>query len=207
MTRFGFWIARALRDEGRLATLSVLQADVLAGWRGKRVALVGNARALAGTAHGPAIDAAGEVIRINRAPMPDAASHGTRTDTLALATRLPTARLTELAPTRVMWMSHKRKRLTWRVATTPGFYLHPRADYDALKATLGAPPTTGAMMIDLLARSDAARVDLFGFDFFASQSLSGRRTADQVPHDFAAEAAWATALFAQDSRFIRHPNG
>ena len=56
------------------------------------------------------------------------------------------------------------------------------------------------MLIDLIARSDMARLDLYGFDFFASQSLSGRRTADQVPHDFDAEAAWADALIHADPR-------
>nr|WP_280517779.1 glycosyltransferase family 29 protein [Falsirhodobacter halotolerans] len=196
-----------MREDARLAPLSVPQAEVLAAWRGARIALVGNARALAGTRRGTEIDAADHVIRINRAPMPDVASHGTRTDALALATRLAPARLADLSPARVMWMSPKRKRLTWAVATTPGFYLHPRADYDALKARLGAPPTTGAMMIDLLARSGAARVDLFGFDFFASLSLSGRRQAADVPHDFGAEATWVHTLIAQDSRFILHPNG
>jgi hypothetical protein len=41
----------------------------------------------------------------------------------------------------------------------------------------------------------------YGFDFFASQSLTGGRTAAQVPHDFTAERAFAKALMARDSRF------
>ena len=59
-------------------------------------------------------------------------------------------------------MSHKRKRLSWRVASSPGFYLHPRADWLALKAALGAPPTTGLMMIELLAESGLAELRLHG---------------------------------------------
>ena len=39
-------------------------------------------------------------------------------------------------------MSHKRKRLDWETATSPGFYLHPLADYLALKDKLEAQPTT-----------------------------------------------------------------
>lgn len=179
MTRLGFLVARTLRQEAPLAALSVPQEALLRDLAGKTVALVGNARAL--TAGGAQIDAADLVIRINRAPMPSAQSHGTRTDLLALATALPLADLIRLRPGRLLWMSPKRKRLSWATARSPGFYLHPLEDIARLAAALGAPPTTGLMMIDLLSRSQAARIDLWGFDFFASLSLSGRRTAAQVP--------------------------
>lgn len=207
MNHMSFLIARTLRNEAALATLSAPQSRLMDDWAGKRVVLVGNARGLAQAAHGAEIDAADIVIRINRAPMPAPLSHGTRTDMLALATSLDPAALAALDPRRVLWMSHKRKRLAWHVARRAGFYLHPQDDHAALADRLGAPPTTGALMIDLLARSKAARIDLFGFDFFASLSLSGRRTADQVPHDFGTEAAWVHALIAQDSRFILHSHG
>lgn len=207
MNRLTFLIARMMHNEEALQTLSTPQAQLLTDWAGQRIALVGNARGLAQAAHGAAIDAADIVIRINRAPMPAATSHGTRTDMLALATSLDAKTLGALDPQRTLWMSHKRKRLAWHVARQAGFYLHPLADYAALRKRLNAPPTTGAMMIELLARSHATQVDLYGFDFFASLSLSGRRTADQVPHDFATEAAWVHALIAQDQRFILHPHG
>lgn len=204
MTRLGFLIARTLRDEPALQTLSVPQTRLLAEVAGKTVALVGNARALAETRSGAQIDAADLVIRINRAPMPSPESHGTRADWLALATRLPDTDRAHIGAERILWMSPKRKRLDWRSATSPGFYLHPLPDYQALARAIGAPPTTGAMMIDLLARSDMARLDLYGFDFFASLSLSGRRTADQVPHDFKGESDWATRLMRADRRICRH---
>ena len=204
MTRLGFWIARSLRREAPLAALSVSQDALLAELRGKSVALVGNARALAKTTQGAQIDAHDVVIRINRAPMPDAQSHGTRTDWLGLATRLPQADRSRIAPARILWMSHKRKRLDWQSATSPGFYLHPLSAYHALKSRLGAQPTTGAMLIDMLAGSALARLDLYGFDFFASRSLSGSRSAENVPHDFAAEAQMVEALIARDSRIIRN---
>ena len=204
MTRLGFLIARTLRDETALQSLSVPQSEILADLAGKRIALIGNARALTESEHGAEIDAADLVIRINRAPMPSPESHGTRTDWLALAVRLDGADRTRLAPRRILWMSPKRKRLDWQTATSPGFYLHPLADYQALKDRLGAPPTTGAMMIDLIARSNMARLDLYGFDFFASLSLSGRRSAEQVPHDFSGEAAWVAGLMQADRRIVRH---
>lgn len=200
LPRLTFATARLLRAEGPMADLSVPQADLLAALRGRRVALIGNARALADSAHGAEIDAADLVIRINRAPMPAPASHGTRTDWLALATRLPDADRARLNPDRILWMSPKRKRLDWHSARAPGFYLHPLDDIAALHGRLAAPPTTGAMMIDLAMRSDLAALTLYGFDFFASLSLSGRRGAADVPHDFAAEAAWVEDVATHDPR-------
>jgi hypothetical protein len=182
----------------------VSQAELLGDLAGKSVALVGNARALAAGDAGAEIDAHDVVIRINRAPMPDAHSHGMRTDWLALATSLPAADRARIQPGRILWMSHKRKRLDWHSARSDGFYLHPLVDYEDLKSRLGAQPTTRVMLIDMLARSDLARLDLYGFDFFASLSLSGSRSADKVPHDFAAEAALVGDLIAQDSRIIRN---
>jgi len=200
VSALGFYLARTLRREGPIAALSVPQAALLEAVGGKRVALVGNARALAETDFGAEIDAADLVIRINRAPMPDARSHGTRTDWLGLAVRLSQADRARIGAGRYLWMSPKRKRLDYATATSPGFYLHPLTDYAALKAKLAAPPTTGAMLIELLARAPLASLTLYGFDFFASLSLSGRRTADQVPHDFSNEADWAADLMARDSR-------
>lgn len=202
MTWLGFHLARLTRREAPLATLSVPQDDLLQGFSGKTVSLVGNARSLTGA--GAAIEAADLVIRINRAPMPSAQSHGQRTDLLALATSLSLADMSRLSPGRILWMSPKRKRLSWGVARSPGFYLHPLPDIRRLAETLGAPPSTGLMVIDLLARSACAGVTLFGFDFFASLSLSGRRSAAQVPHDFAAERRFVEALVARDPRFRLH---
>lgn len=199
MTWLGFLLARLMRHEAPLAALSVPQAALLESLAGKGLALVGNARSLAGA--GAAIEAADLVIRINRAPIPATESHGRRTDLLALATSLTPQDMTRIAPGRVLWMSPKRKRLPWAVAHSPGFYLHPLPDIARLADTLGAPPTTGLMMVDLLARSQAADIGLYGFDFFASLSLSGRRTAAQVPHDFAAERRFVETLVARDPRF------
>lgn len=205
MTPLRFYTARLMRDEDAMSTLSVPQGNLLADLEGRRVALIGNARALADTTQGAAIDAADLVIRINRAPMPAAKSHGTRTDWLALAARLSDEDRDRIAPHRILWMSPKRKRLGFRVATSPGFYLHPLADYHMLKDRLAAPPTTGAMMIDLLLRSGLTSLTLHGFDFFASQSLSGSRTAQQVPHDFGSEAAWVADLTRRDPRLTVTP--
>jgi hypothetical protein len=183
--------------------MSIARSSMLAAVSGRSVALVGNARSLAGGTAGTEIDAHDVVIRINRAPMPSPVSHGRRTDWLALAVRISAADLATLNPNLTLWMSHKRKRLAWAVVRRR-FYLHPQAEIRRLWATLGVQPTTGVMLIDLLAGSQAARIDLYGFDFFASLSLSGHRSATQVPHDFAAERAFVERLLSVDSRFRLH---
>ena len=207
MTPLRFITARLMRDQELLSSLSVPRSELLATLAGKTVALVGNARALANTQMGAEIDTHDIVVRINLAPMPYAETHGARTDWLGLATRLGKHDRARIAPGRILWMSHKRKRLDYASAQSPDFYLHPLADYQALKDRLGAPPTTGAMLIELLLRSDLARLDLYGFDFFASKSLTGSRSADQVPHDFTAEAAWVEGLTRTDPRLHLHRPG
>lgn len=200
MNRLGFLIARTLRDEAALQSLSAPQSELLGDLAGKRVALIGNARALAQAHHGTTIDAADLVIRINRAPMPAATSHGTRTDWLGLAVRLGDADRARIAPGRVLWMSPKRKRLDWQTAHSPGFYLHPLPAVRELEQALGAPPSTGIMTAALVLAAPVAALTLYGFDFFASLSLSGSRGKADVPHDFAAEAAWFAARAEADVR-------
>ena len=87
------------------------------------------------------------------------------------------------------------------VFAVPGSPLDPRC-----KGSNGLI-RTGAMLIELLLHSDLARLDLYGFDFFASKSLSGSRSAEQVPHDFDAEAAWVEGLLQSDPRLHLHRPG
>ncbi|MGR3663010.1 MAG: glycosyltransferase family 29 protein [Paracoccaceae bacterium] len=203
MSSLRFLYDRILRPE-TLNRFSIPQTDLLAALTNRTIAIVGNARSLSTTDNGPKIDAADIVIRINRAPMPAATSHGTKTNWLALATSLPRQDFTRINPDRTLWMSHKRKRLAQWIAQTEGFYLHPQTDWQRLQAQLGGPPSTGAMVIDLAHRSKARSIDLYGFDFFASKSLSGSRDATQVPHDFSAEKHYVQTLLAKDSRFTLH---
>lgn len=200
MTRAGFLAAKLTGNEAALMRLSAPLAELHAELAGRRVALVGNARALAGGRQGAEIDAHDLVIRINRAPMSAAESHGTRTDWLGLGLALPAIDRARLGPRRSLYMAAKRRHLDWATARSPGFYLHPRAGVARLAETLGAKPTTGALLIDLLMAAPLDGLDLYGFDFFASQSLSGGRSAAQVPHDFGAEARWVADLSARDPR-------
>lgn len=195
-----FFAQVMLRGEPFLARLSAPQSALMEELEGRSVAIVGNARSLAAQRHGAAIDAHDIVIRMHRAPLPTPESHGTRTDWLALGMPVPQELIEARAPKRLLWMARKRKRVRRRIARHPGFYRHPVADWDALARELGAPPSTGALVTDLVQRSRAARITLFGFDFFASLSASGRRTAEQVPHDWAAERARVMRLMEEDGR-------
>jgi hypothetical protein len=56
------------------------------------------------------------------------------------------------------------------------------------------------MMIDLCVASDLDVLKLYGFDFFQSLSLTGSRSAEQVPHDFSAEREFVATLMARDAR-------
>ncbi|MBV1866878.1 MAG: glycosyltransferase family 29 protein [Marinosulfonomonas sp.] len=173
---------------------------------GKTVSIVGNARALGNGNNGADIDLADIVIRINRAPRPAKKSHGLKTGWLALATDLPIAQARKLRPNRVLWMSPKTKRIPFWAIGLPGFFVHPQTQWQRLNDQLQSPPTTGLMIIDLIRSSDAKTVKLYGFDFFASKSLTGRRDASQVPHDFSAELAFVSDILANDPRFHLIPS-
>ena len=199
-----FPVLRTLRGDAFLQSFSATQSTLLAELSGKSVAVVGNARSLSNQNYGAKIDACDIIIRMHAAPLPTPQSHGTKTSWLALGMPIAQSIIDARAPERVLWMAKKRKRVCQRLATAKGFYLHPKSDWDTLADTLNAPPTTGAMLIDLAARSNASAINLFGFDFFASLSLSGRRTAAQVPHDFATEKQFVAKLMESDQRVVLH---
>ena len=199
-----FAINRILRGDAFLQQFSANQETLLTELDSKSIAVVGNARSLSEQTHGAAIDACDVIIRMHAAPLPRPTSHGSKTTWLALGMPVAQSIIIDRDPKRLLWMAKKRKRVRHRLATANGFYLHPKTDWDAMANTLGAPPTTGAMLINLAAQSNASAIHLFGFDFFASQSLSGRRTANQVPHDFAAEKHFVTTLMQNDPRVVLH---
>ena len=204
MSKLSFTLGKWLQGEQFLGGFSCgiegLQKDL----KGKSVAIVGNARSLSEQSFGAEIDRADIVIRMHAAPLVSANSHGSKTDWLALAMPVGEALIEERSPERLLWMAKKRKRLRYRFAVRRGFYLHPVAEWERMRDQLQAPPTTGVMLIDLVARSEVMKTDLYGFDFFASLSLSGSRRADQVPHDFAAEQGFVEELVLADRRIALH---
>ncbi len=162
---------------------------------GKTVALVGNARALMQTSQGQSIDAHDIVIRINNAPGLGTDAAGYKLDWLATAV-LPR----RLAVDRVLWIGRKVRKIPFELMTSGRLYVHQAACRNDLSEGLGARASTGIMTADLLLRSPAATITLYGFDFYASRSLSGPHTIDNTPHNYQAEKDWITARTAQDSR-------
>ncbi len=201
MNRIAFEIAKLRGDEAALSGLGHGESEILEWLSDRRVALVGNARSLAGKEQGDEIDGADIVIRLNVAPIPSPRTHGARTDWLAMSIPVEDEVIAERGPRLLMWMTPKRKRLPWRIARDERFALLPVNRAVQLRDAMGSRPTTGALAIDLLARSGLKTARLHGFDFFASQSLTGSRAARDVPHDFAAEKARVEALLASDPRF------
>ncbi len=195
---------RMVFGDGFLQKFSAPQKALMAELSGKTIAIIGNARSLAQQSHGAKIDSCDIIIRMHAAPLISPESHGSRTTWLALGMPVDQSIIDARAPDRLLWMAKKRKRVRQRIAMAKGFYLHPKSDWDGMAQTLNAPPTTGAMLIDLVTKSKAAEIHLFGFDFFASLSLSGRRSAAQVPHDFAAEKQFVAELMTRDQRVVLH---
>jgi hypothetical protein len=157
--------------------------------RGKTVALVGNAASMRGLAQGRAIDACDVVVRLNRVPGAQPVSHGVRTTWLALSKLPAEQKLREIDPSMILWMTSKMRwralslRLRrWRV------HYYDDSHWKSLARRLGSRPSTGIMALDLLVHLGGySKLSIFGFDFFASGSLSGRPPDAVVPHDYVRE--------------------
>jgi hypothetical protein len=195
---------RAGRLLRRLGTKehSNLEFDSLAAYfEGKSVALVGNARSLSNSEFGTDIDNHSVVIRLNTAPMTSSLSHGTRTDVVATSVILTKARFDELKAGMIWWMTPKPMALPGWMTRLSRYYRYPEVDHAALMSKLGARPTTGLMVIEMLHSLPCQSVDMFGFDFFSSFSLSNERAMAPSAHDFSKERNYVYALTERDLRF------
>ncbi len=151
---------------------------------------------------GSAIDANDIVLRFNRAPIISREANGSRTDWLATSVPLERDTIDAIGPRRILWMSRRRSKMNMIIATAGHLYVHPKEDVLRLAASASVErPSTGLMVIDLLARSRCRSVELYGFDFYKSQSLSGHQSIDTAPHAYDREEAFVTGLVARDSRF------
>lgn len=171
--------------------------------RNKSVAIVGNARSLAGTASGEEIEACDIIVRLNAAPGLSPRSHGARTTLLAVSKAVSKARLRQLQPDMLMWMTprHWYQAVRMHFSGVPICYF-PKTWWTGLSGRLnGARPSTGMMTVDMMTSLATFReMKLFGFDFFQSGSLSVRRSSAPIPHDFAKERDMILKLMWDDSR-------
>lgn len=180
----------------------VFKQQLLAKLSRKRVAVVGNARSLDQTMRGAEIDGHDIVIRFNRAPIVAVASHGARTDWLATSVHVDGHRLVQLGVEQLLWMTPRHRKLNEDMLKVDQLYIHPIKDASSLaKRAKVDRPTTGLYIIDLLSKSDCRSVDLYGFDFYKSQSSSGHQTTENTPHSYNLEEVFVSNLIERDERF------
>jgi len=189
------------RNYLRLALANFIsERQALTRIKGKSIAVVGNSISLLAKEYGTEIDAADVVIRFNRAPIMTRRSHGMKTDWIATGTALDPDLIEARKISLLLWMTKLRKMPAWMYRRRD-IFLHPMRKQVALEAQIGQRPSTGFMLIMMLARSECREVRLYGFDFFQSLSLSGYRDASQVPHDFSRERELIMELLENDRRF------
>jgi hypothetical protein len=177
------------------------EEDIFALLADRTIALVGNAASLSATCHGASIDAHDIVIRMNAAPLPSEVSHGARTTVIATSIVLKAEVVKTRGAAQVFMMSPEPTYVPGWLKNRRDLFIYPKFRHVALMDELGARPTTGMMVVDLLRRSPCAKVNLYGFDFFSSASLSNARTPKSSPHDFIAEKTFVTGLLQCDRRF------
>ena len=164
-------------------------------WLRGSVALVGNAVSLRNRDYGPAIDAADCVIRINQGAFVPLQAHSTgeRTDVIfitlnggAISKAWMYAKCRRIAGT-VVGMSPK-KRTVFGTDLGRVIPVYPPQWHQELHTRLGARPSTGAMAVDLLARTvdTVDNIDIYGFDFWGSPTTY-TGIAQAAPHDPVAE--------------------
>lgn len=125
--------------------------------RGKRVAIVGNAKSLFSSQNGQEIDNADFVIRFNKGFISKPETQGTKTNLVMLACDLTDK---EISSYNTKWVVNRSR-----------FYHNPKAQYtistpdrEQLREILDCQPSTGFMAVDLCLMAGAKSITLFGFD-------------------------------------------
>lgn len=162
---------------------------------GRTVAVVGNASSLLALDHGGAIDAHALVVRMNRGLPMAPASQGRRTSILAFSTF---AKVADIIPAfdadHLVWMSPKRRDEAAALgALSAGVRFYDLSRWRRLSDRLGARPSVGAMVLDLMDQHAPGKVTIYGFDF--KQSPTFYTPKDHIgPHDYRAEKLFCEAL-------------
>lgn len=183
-------------------------------WALGSVALVGSASSLLDSTFGADIDSHDWVIRINQGAFAalSPVSTGLRTDFLFLTLTggTVTAKLTFLvrgmraAAQQVVIMSPKQRTILG-LDVSRFFPSYPPAWHRELHDKLDARPSTGAMAVDFLLRTmaDTSRLDLYGFDFFATPDIAHGRNR-VFAHEPGVEEAYIRGAI-DPSRFHESP--
>lgn len=124
--------------------------------KGKRVAIVGNAKSIFDKKNGDLIDSHDFIIRFNRGFIEIPVSQGTKTTMVMLAINLEPEKLKLY---NAKWVVNRSNHYDNRVN-----YIVPNPDRQRMRDKLEAQPSTGFMAIDLCLYAQAKSIDLFGFD-------------------------------------------
>jgi hypothetical protein len=179
----------------------VKRSEIFDELSGKTVAVVGNAVSLQKQDLGEEIDSHDIVLRMNRAPILSDRSHGLRTDWIATSMEISQELAVVKKARLIMWMTPKTERFPfWMCLKYRKVYRHKNDIWKDLRCRLPKRPSTGAMVLDLLRRSNAAKISIYGFDRGASGSISGEQKTHFAPHDFDAEWGILEEWSEQDGR-------
>jgi len=124
--------------------------------KGKRVAIVGNAKSIFNKKNGELIDSHDFVIRFNKGFIEMPISQGTKTTMIMLAINMEPEKLKLY---NAKWVVNRSNHYDNRVN-----YIIPNPDRKRMRDKLEAQPSTGFMAIDLCLYAGAKSIDLFGFD-------------------------------------------
>lgn len=180
------------REKREAQAFAQTVARLEALFRGRSVALVGNARSLLDKPQS-GIEDRQVVVRINRGFESAGARPwiGTRTDVLLVSSgaRDEIDGWFDQAPAIVYMSPNFREKAPKRAAGRTLFY--PVRWWEELRDAVGARPSTGCMGIDMISRVlGAGELHLYGFDFWRSEtSYSGENRPG--PHSPGAEEQFA----------------
>jgi len=204
MTKFYFNLIKFFKGREFLRQYSTKKETLETLINKKTIAIIGNANSLINSSFGEEIEKNDIVIRLNDGKKPSNMSHGQRTDILAVSKKITKDQLTNICPKILIWMTPKIKRLSLEMANYSEFILYDKKYVDRLADKLGSRPSTGVMVIDMVEKLNPRIINLYGFDFFESKSMSGSREAKNVPHDFLNEKKYILKLISsRDNIFLR----
>lgn len=147
------------KDKAQMLTLPFYYniADVIGYLKGKKVAIVGNAKSLFDYSAGEEINKHDVVIRFNKGFVVDEESQGRKTSILMLACEINKLEIDRYNARYTLNRSgHYRNAVQYVISTQ---------DRELLKEKIGSQPSTGFMAIDLCLTARARHIDLYGFDF------------------------------------------
>jgi hypothetical protein len=172
---------------------------------GRCVSVVGNASSLLGSRHGALIDS-GCVLRMNAGIPVKRAAQGQQVDIHCFSNR----------PSLEMNIRRRRRHLLLRrrsdffegalsiwmgldareLCDDPRQLFYPKRLAEQLSADLGARPSTGIAVLQMLSEAPPPHVRIFGFDFKATTTYY-RKNENRGPHDWEAERRLALSIIGE----------